>query len=183
MGTAGATSDLLELVRRVTKDIRDHDRSKLENWIVKNFSDAYNREGAHHLEWVWRCDQSDCAGEDKPPDYMLAAQLQLVRWPSNIPRSHTCDSLPGCERLARTLDVQYRHGIIALEYIERIIEMLIRNDRCLVPLRSRNLFTRPLLADLALFLTERFQLPSEFVASFPACWQGCVAVGDGCRNY
>ena len=79
VGTAGETSDLLELVRRATKDIRDHDRSKLENWIVKSFSDTYNREGAHHLEWVRRCDQSDCAGEDKPPDYMLAAQPDSVR--------------------------------------------------------------------------------------------------------
>src|SRR5277367_361702 len=60
---AGETSDLLELVRRATKDIRDHDRSKLENRIVKNFNDAYNRE-ARQLEWVRRCDQSDCASED-----------------------------------------------------------------------------------------------------------------------
>jgi len=75
VGLDGDSSDHIELVRRAVENMtaRDH-HLKLENWILANFCNAFNQEGAPHFEWTRRCNSTDCEAGDQPPDYMIATQ-------------------------------------------------------------------------------------------------------------
>ena len=77
----GDSSDHLELVRRAVESMtaRDH-HEKLENWILVNFCNVFNRQSPQSFEWTRRCNSADCHAGDQPPDYMVASQ------PDSIPQ-------------------------------------------------------------------------------------------------
>jgi len=83
------------LVRLAVENMtaRDH-YVRLENWILANFCNAFNRQCAHSFEWTRRCNLANCAGDDQPPDYMISAR------PDSTPKLVEVTELldPGRER-------------------------------------------------------------------------------------
>jgi hypothetical protein len=75
LGLDGDSSDPIELVRRAAENMTASDHHlKLENWILANFCNAFNRESAKRFEWTRRCNSTDCDAGDQPPDYMIATE-------------------------------------------------------------------------------------------------------------
>ena len=75
LGLDGDSSDHLELVRLAVQNMtaRNH-HLRLENWILVNFCNAFNRQSAQSFEWTRRCNSADCAAGEQPPDYLISAQ-------------------------------------------------------------------------------------------------------------
>jgi len=93
---------------------RDH-HLKLENWILANFCNAFNREGIQRFEWTRRCTSTDCEEADQPPDYMIATQPDST--PQLVEVTEVLD--PGRERQR-----EYRE---ILEKVERFgIDFAVR---------------------------------------------------------